>query len=106
MSLLEQLGYLIPTLSRPYPGQKLVVPCPYPVLIPTLLQPYPNLIPSLSRPYPNLISSLSRPYVLKKMTNYRTLIRSHPIKLGPSGLAVNPVMDPGGSGKELVGKGY
>ena len=73
MSLLGQLGYLIPTLSRPYPGQKLVVPCPYLVLILTLLQPYPNLIPSLSRPYPNLISSLSRPYLLKKNTKPQTL---------------------------------
>ena len=33
---------------------------------------------------------------------------SHPSirKRVPSGLAVNPVLDPGGSGKELVGKGY
>ena len=42
---------------------------------------------------------------LKDTFDYRP-IRSDSIKLGPSGLAVNPVMDPGGSGKELVGEGY
>ena len=51
------------------------------------------------------VRSNSRRSRSRSNSRSRNQLRTHD-KLGPSGLAVNPVMEPGGSGKELVGKGY